>query len=44
MSGKKINRRYDEHAGGWGALKALGSHLVEQGVAAKGPITLPTGD
>jgi hypothetical protein len=42
--GKKIIRRYDEHAGGWGVLKALGSHLVAQGVAVKGPITLPTGE
>ena len=40
MSSKKIIRRYDEPAGGWGALKALGSHLVEQGVTVKGPITL----
>ena len=40
MSDKKIIRRYDEPAGGWGALKALGEHLVEQGVALKGAITL----
>ena len=40
MSDRKIIRRYDEPAGGWGALKALGEHLVEQGVAVKGPITL----
>src|SRR5712675_614339 len=40
MSDRKIIRRYDEPAGGWGALKALSEHLVEQGVAVKGPITL----
>ena len=40
MSDRKSIRRYDEPAGGWGALKALGSHLVEQGIAVKGAITL----
>lgn len=40
MSDSKNIRRYDEPAGGWGALKALGEHLVEQGVAIKGAITL----
>jgi len=40
MSASKNIRRYDEPAGGWGALKALGEHLVEQGVAVKGAITL----
>jgi len=40
MSDRKIIRRYDEPAGGWGALKALGAHLVEQGVAVKGARTL----
>ncbi len=38
--GKKRIRRYDEPAGGWGALRALGDHLVEQGIAAKGAATL----
>src|SRR6201995_4430830 len=40
MSDRKIVRRYDKPAGGWGALKALGEHLVEQRVAVKGAITL----
>ncbi|PZU91010.1 MAG: formate dehydrogenase [Chelatococcus sp.] len=39
MTGKGI-RRYDEPAGGWGALKALGEHLVEQDIALKGAATL----
>ena len=26
-------RPYKQPAGGWGALKALGEHLVEQGIA-----------
>ena len=41
-------RPYRQPAGGWGALKALGEHLVEQGIAIKGAKTLlrmnqPTG-
>lgn len=31
---------YNEPAGGWGALRALGEHLVEQGTTVKGGITL----
>jgi len=33
-------RRYDQPAGGWGALKATGEHLVEQQIALKGAATL----
>ncbi|MDQ0511805.1 FdhF/YdeP family oxidoreductase [Ancylobacter amanitiformis] len=40
MSGKKSIRRYDEPAGGWGALKALTEHLVEQEIPVKGATTL----
>ncbi|WP_442580874.1 FdhF/YdeP family oxidoreductase [Mesorhizobium sp. ASY16-5R] len=40
MSEKKSIRRYDEPAGGWGALKALGEHLVEQDIPVKGATTL----
>ncbi|MBB3772617.1 molybdopterin-dependent oxidoreductase alpha subunit [Angulomicrobium tetraedrale] len=40
MSGKKSIRRYDEPAGGWGALKALTQHLVEQEIPVKGATTL----
>ncbi|MBZ9774052.1 FdhF/YdeP family oxidoreductase [Mesorhizobium sp. CO1-1-8] len=40
MSGKKSIERYDEPAGGWGALRALGEHLIEQDVAIKGATTL----
>lgn len=40
MSGKKSIETYNEPAGGWGALKALGEHLVEQGIAVKGATTL----
>jgi molybdopterin-dependent oxidoreductase alpha subunit len=36
----KSIRRYDEPAGGWGALKALSEHLVEQDIVAKGATTL----
>ena len=48
MSKKTAIVRYDEPAGGWGALKALGEHLIEQGIAVKGATTLsrmnqPTG-
>jgi molybdopterin-dependent oxidoreductase alpha subunit len=31
---------YHEPAGGWGALKALSEHLIEQGIAIKGGTTL----
>jgi hypothetical protein len=31
---------YEEPAGGWGALKALGEHLVEQKIAIKRSTTL----
>lgn len=40
MSDKKSIERYNEPAGGWGALKALGEHLVEQGITVKGTTTL----
>ncbi|MFB9980464.1 FdhF/YdeP family oxidoreductase [Mesorhizobium kowhaii] len=33
-------RPYNAPAGGWGALKALGEHLVEQGIPIKGAATL----
>ncbi|MFD2055443.1 FdhF/YdeP family oxidoreductase [Mesorhizobium calcicola] len=33
-------RPYNAPAGGWGALKALGEHLVEQGIPIKGAVTL----
>jgi molybdopterin-dependent oxidoreductase alpha subunit len=33
-------RPYKQPAGGWGALKALGEHLVEQGITIKGSKTL----
>jgi molybdopterin-dependent oxidoreductase alpha subunit len=40
MSDRKAIRPYRQPAGGWGALKALSEHLVEQGVAVKGAATL----
>ena len=40
MPERKSLRRYDEPAGGWGALKALGEHLVEQKIPLKGAETL----
>lgn len=40
MSDRKAIRPYHRPAGGWGALKALSEHLVEQGVAIKGAATL----
>ena len=40
MSGGEGIVRYDNPAGGWGALKALGERLVEQGIPAKGTATL----
>lgn len=33
-------RPYNAPAGGWGALKSLGEHLVEQGIPIKGAATL----
>ena len=40
MSVRKAIRPYRQPAGGWGALKALSEHLLEQGVAVKGAATL----
>ena len=40
MSHGKHISRYDQPAGGWGALKALGEHLIEQNIPVKGPETL----
>jgi molybdopterin-dependent oxidoreductase alpha subunit len=40
MPANRHIRRYDEPAGGWGALKALGEHLVEQRTTIKGGTTL----
>jgi molybdopterin-dependent oxidoreductase alpha subunit len=40
MSNRKRIRPYHQPAGGWGALKALGEHLVEQGIPVKGATTL----
>jgi molybdopterin-dependent oxidoreductase alpha subunit len=40
MAIRKSIRPYHQPAGGWGALKALGEHLIEQGVALKGAATL----
>jgi molybdopterin-dependent oxidoreductase alpha subunit len=40
VSKSKGVRRYDEPAGGCGALKALSERLVEQGIVAKGAATL----
>lgn len=40
MPDRKKIKRYDEPAGGWGALKALGEHLIEQGIPVKGATTL----
>ncbi len=40
MATRKIVRPYHHPAGGWGALKALSEHLIEQGVAVKGAATL----
>jgi hypothetical protein len=37
---QKSHSSYHQPAGGWGALKALSEHLVEQGVAVKGAATL----
>ena len=40
MSDRKAIRPYRQPAGGWGALKAVSEHLLEQGVAVKGAATL----
>ncbi|MFZ1430394.1 MAG: hypothetical protein WAS21_26915 [Geminicoccaceae bacterium] len=40
MSERKRIRIYEQPAGGWGALKALGEHLVEQRIPVKGASTL----
>ena len=40
VSPRKSIRIYDNPAGGWGALKALGEHLVEQQIPLKGAETL----
>ena len=40
MAATKRIRPYKQPAGGWGALKALGEHLLEQGIAIKGSTTL----
>lgn len=37
---KKTIRRYDAPAGGWGALRSVTQHLLEQGVPASGARTL----
>jgi molybdopterin-dependent oxidoreductase alpha subunit len=37
---RKSVRPYHQPAGGWGALKALSEHLLEQGAAVKGAATL----
>ena len=40
MSEKKAIRQYREPAGGWGALRATGKALTEQGIAISGSATL----
>ncbi|MGA7810040.1 molybdopterin-dependent oxidoreductase, partial [Bradyrhizobium sp.] len=40
MSDQKAIRPYHHPAGGWGALKAVSEHLLQQGVAVKGAETL----
>src|SRR5277367_1592342 len=40
MSEKKSIRQYREPAGGWGALRATGKALTEQGIAISGSATL----
>ena len=40
MSDRKAIHSYHHPAGGWGALKAVGEHLIEQRVAVKGAATL----
>jgi molybdopterin-dependent oxidoreductase alpha subunit len=40
MSDRKAIRPYHRPAGGWGALKALSEHLIEQHIPVKGAATL----
>ena len=40
MTDRKAVRPYHQPAGGWGALKALSEHLIEQRVPLKGAATL----
>ncbi|WP_375788653.1 FdhF/YdeP family oxidoreductase [Bradyrhizobium sp. Pha-3] len=40
MSERKSIQPYHHPAGGWGALKAVGAHLIEQGIPVKGAATL----
>jgi molybdopterin-dependent oxidoreductase alpha subunit len=40
MSDRKAIRPYHHPAGGWGALKALSEHLIEQHIPVKGAATL----
>jgi molybdopterin-dependent oxidoreductase alpha subunit len=40
MSDRKAIRPYHHPAGGWGALKAVGEHLIEQDIPIKGAATL----
>ncbi len=40
MAIRKAVHPYHQPAGGWGALKALSEHLIEQGVTLKGAATL----
>jgi hypothetical protein len=40
MSEKKAIRQYREPAGGWGALRATGKALTEQGIPISGSATL----
>jgi molybdopterin-dependent oxidoreductase alpha subunit len=40
MAARTLIRPYHQPAGGWGALKALGEHLVEQRIPLKGAATL----
>jgi hypothetical protein len=37
---RKTIRPYNQPAGGWGALKAVGENLVEQRIPLKGAATL----
>lgn len=40
MVRRRCIRTYRSQAGRWGALKAVGEHLVEQGIEAEGSATL----
>jgi molybdopterin-dependent oxidoreductase alpha subunit len=40
MSSRKAIHPYHHPAGGWGALRAVGEHLIEQRIAVKGAATL----